>query len=42
MMQNRGSEICVRLNSPSNVTIESWEGFKYFTFKYDLAEAGSH
>ena len=41
-MQNRGYEICARFNSLTNVTIESQEGFKYFTFKYDLAEAGSH
>lgn len=34
--------MCTHLNSLTNMTIKTWEEFKYFTFKYDLTEAGRH
>ena len=42
MMPKRGYKMCAYLNSLTNVTIKIWEEFKYFTFKFDLAEAGRH
>lgn len=42
MIQNRGNKTCTPLNSLTNVTINNWKEFKYFTFKYDLAKAGRY
>lgn len=37
MMQDRDYKMCAYLSSLTNVTIKTWEEFKYFTSTFDLA-----